>query len=78
VEPVRLRYARAYNKARISSETNQELSIENLEREMVRFKIDHENFDPSLLEEQSRAGIIAILSKEQDVKDHERAVEQSK
>lgn len=39
---------------------------------MVLHKFDHSQYDPHFLAEQNRAAMIAYLSKEQDVKEHER------
>ena len=42
---------------------------------MVIHKFDHTKYDPKFLEEQNRAAIIAILSKEQDLREHHRLAE---
>jgi len=55
---------KAYNKAKIDSSTADEISIDNLEKMMVTHKFDHSKYDPKFLEENNRAAIIAILSKE--------------
>ena len=71
--PPKIRYLKAYQKARITSESGQELSIQNLEKRMVLHKFDHSQYEPQFLAEDNRAAIIAILSMAQDVKDHKRA-----
>ena len=67
-EPAAIRYFKSYNKARIHSDTQDELSIPNLERKMVRHKFDHATYEPEFLHESNRSAMIAILSKEQDVR----------
>lgn len=53
---------KALIKARVTSSTSQDLSIESLERRMMSHKFVHEKYDPYLLQETERASIIAILS----------------
>ena len=67
----KIRYAKAFKRARIHSETKHELSIENLEKRMINHKFRHEQYDPRFLNEANRAAIIAILSQDQDVREHE-------
>ena len=54
------------------------MSIENLEKRMVIHKFNHKKYDPNFLSEPNRAAIIAILSKDQDNADHEKAMIQRK
>ena len=60
----KIRYMKAYSRARIHSKTNEEFSIENLEKSMINHKFRHEQYDARFLDESNRAAIIAILSKD--------------
>jgi hypothetical protein len=59
------------NKARIFEGSAEELSIRNLEKKMVLHKFDHEKYNPHFLAETNRAAMIAYLSADQDVREHE-------
>ena len=76
VDPPKIRYPKSFQKARIHSKTKEECSIESLEKRMVLHKFDHEKYDPMFLAEQERAAIIAILSRDQDVREHLRNLSQ--
>ena len=54
------------------------MSISNLEKRMVIHKFNHKKYDPNFLSEPNRAAMIAILSKDQDIVDHEKALIKSK
>lgn len=75
IEYAKIRYNKAFNKAKLDNETDREMSIRNLERSMVMHKFNHAKYDPKFMEEQNRAAIIAILSKEQDLREHQKAIE---
>ena len=50
------------------------MSIRNLEKRMVIHKFNHKKYDPNFLSEPNRAAMIAILSKDQDIAEHEKAM----
>ena len=64
IDYAKIRYSKAYNKAKINSRTEDEISIDNLTKMMAMHKFDHGKYDPNLLEEHNKADIIAILSKQ--------------
>ena len=66
----KIRYRKAFTKARVHSKTNEEMSIEALEKRMINHKFRHSQYEPNFLAENNRAAIIAILSKDQDVREH--------
>ena len=70
--PPKIRYGKALNRARIYEGTAQELSIRNLEKKMVLHKFDHSKYEPHFLAEPNRAAMIAYLSADQDVKQHDQ------
>ena len=43
---VKLRYAKAFSKAKIDSKTEKEMTIDNLEKVMIVQKFDHFKYDP--------------------------------
>ena len=61
---------KAFSKARINESTKEDLSISALEKRMVHHKNVHSKYDPDFLAENNRAAMIAILSKDQDVREH--------
>ena len=50
-EVVKLRYLKSFNKAKLDSQTAQQLSIQNLEKQMIMHRFNHSQFDPRLMED---------------------------